>query len=88
MVDIKFSLFEPARMWIMKDGRPRGFLDRDALRHFLEDLTDYTMGHAPLDSQLDSSPKPSSPPLHPEATGTPTGAIMGQKNGMTTPLSR
>ena len=37
-MDIKYGLFERARMWITKDGRSRDFFDPQDLRLFLEGL--------------------------------------------------
>ncbi|KAJ1165164.1 hypothetical protein NDU88_005593 [Pleurodeles waltl] len=41
-LDVKFSLFEPARMWITKNGESRTFYDPKDLRTFLEGLHDQT----------------------------------------------
>ncbi|KAJ1092452.1 hypothetical protein NDU88_005562 [Pleurodeles waltl] len=37
-LDIKFGLFEPARMWITKDGKSKDILDPQALHQFLNSL--------------------------------------------------
>ncbi|KAJ1187683.1 hypothetical protein NDU88_004457 [Pleurodeles waltl] len=37
-LDVKFGLFEPARMWITKNGESRTFYDPEDLRLFLEGL--------------------------------------------------
>ena len=42
-LDIKYGLFEPARMWITKDGKSRDFYDPADLRSFLERLTSQNM---------------------------------------------
>ncbi|KAJ1149857.1 hypothetical protein NDU88_002656 [Pleurodeles waltl] len=39
-LDVKFGLFEPARMWITKNGESRTFNDPEDLRIFLEVLQD------------------------------------------------
>ncbi|KAJ1207300.1 hypothetical protein NDU88_002691 [Pleurodeles waltl] len=39
-LDVKFGLFEPARMWITKNGESRTFHDPEDLRIFLEGLQD------------------------------------------------
>ncbi|KAJ1210135.1 hypothetical protein NDU88_005503 [Pleurodeles waltl] len=39
-LDVKFSLFEPARMWITKIGESRNFYDPEDLRAFLDGLHD------------------------------------------------
>ncbi|KAJ1118836.1 hypothetical protein NDU88_007023 [Pleurodeles waltl] len=41
-LDVKFGLFEPARMWIAKNGESRTFYDPENLRTFLEGLYDQT----------------------------------------------
>ncbi|KAJ1109294.1 hypothetical protein NDU88_006656 [Pleurodeles waltl] len=38
-LDVKFGLFEPARMWITKDGKSRDFYYPTDLRIYLESLT-------------------------------------------------
>ncbi|KAJ1153351.1 hypothetical protein NDU88_006112 [Pleurodeles waltl] len=37
-LDVKFGLFEPARMWITKNGDSRTFFDPEDLRTFLDNL--------------------------------------------------
>ncbi|KAJ1215613.1 hypothetical protein NDU88_003221 [Pleurodeles waltl] len=39
-LDVKFGLFEPARMWITKNGESLNFYDPEDLRPFLEGLHD------------------------------------------------
>ncbi|KAJ1107456.1 hypothetical protein NDU88_004846 [Pleurodeles waltl] len=39
-LNVKFGLFEPARMWITKNGESRTFYDPEDLRMFLEGLHD------------------------------------------------
>ncbi|KAJ1165249.1 hypothetical protein NDU88_005677 [Pleurodeles waltl] len=39
-LDVKFGLFEPARMWITKNGESLNFYDLEDLRTFLERLHD------------------------------------------------
>ncbi|KAJ1192383.1 hypothetical protein NDU88_001690 [Pleurodeles waltl] len=41
-LEVKFGLFEPARMWITKNGESRNFYDPEDLRTFLEGLQDQT----------------------------------------------
>ncbi|KAJ1104919.1 hypothetical protein NDU88_002327 [Pleurodeles waltl] len=41
-LDVKVGLFEPARMWITKNGESRNFYDLEDLRTFLEGLQDQT----------------------------------------------
>ncbi|KAJ1210706.1 hypothetical protein NDU88_006068 [Pleurodeles waltl] len=41
-LDVKFCLFEPARMWITKNGESLTFYDPEDLRTFLEGLHDQT----------------------------------------------
>ncbi|KAJ1113538.1 hypothetical protein NDU88_001780 [Pleurodeles waltl] len=41
-LDVKFGLFEPARMWITKNGESRTFYDPEDLKSFLEGLHDPT----------------------------------------------
>ncbi|KAJ1105757.1 hypothetical protein NDU88_003162 [Pleurodeles waltl] len=42
LLDVKFALFEPARMWITKNGESRTFYDPEDLKTFLESLHDPT----------------------------------------------
>ncbi|KAJ1105130.1 hypothetical protein NDU88_002538 [Pleurodeles waltl] len=37
-LDVKFGLFEPARMWITKNGESQNFYNPEDLRAFLERL--------------------------------------------------
>ncbi|KAJ1127814.1 hypothetical protein NDU88_006207 [Pleurodeles waltl] len=39
-LDVKFGLFEPARMWIIKNGKSQKFCNPEDLRAFLESLQD------------------------------------------------
>ncbi|KAJ1130439.1 hypothetical protein NDU88_008792 [Pleurodeles waltl] len=41
-LEVKFGLFEPARMWITKNGESLNFYDPEELRTFLEGLQDQT----------------------------------------------
>ncbi|KAJ1170908.1 hypothetical protein NDU88_002779 [Pleurodeles waltl] len=41
-LDVKFGLFEPARMWITKNSESRTFYDPEDLKSFLEGLHDPT----------------------------------------------
>ncbi|KAJ1088520.1 hypothetical protein NDU88_001677 [Pleurodeles waltl] len=41
-LDMKFGIFEPARMWITKNRESRNFYDPEDLRKFLEGLQDQT----------------------------------------------
>ncbi|KAJ1177479.1 hypothetical protein NDU88_002734 [Pleurodeles waltl] len=52
--DVKFGLFEPARMWITKKGESRTFYDPEDLRIFLEGLqnTSQTMETTAQSSSL------------------------------------
>ncbi|KAJ1096057.1 hypothetical protein NDU88_001204 [Pleurodeles waltl] len=55
-LDVKFGLFEPARMWITKNGESRNFYDPEDLRVFLDGLHDQSQTmemtiQAPLDTQ-------------------------------------
>ncbi|KAJ1138727.1 hypothetical protein NDU88_005108 [Pleurodeles waltl] len=42
LLDVQFGLFEPARMWITKNGESRTFYDPEDLKSFLEGLHDPT----------------------------------------------
>ncbi|KAJ1119441.1 hypothetical protein NDU88_007627 [Pleurodeles waltl] len=53
-LDVKFGLFEPARMWITKNGESRTFYDPEDLKTFLEGLHDPTQ---PMESATQSPPK-------------------------------
>ncbi|KAJ1143766.1 hypothetical protein NDU88_010071 [Pleurodeles waltl] len=46
-MNIKFGLFEPARMWITKDGKYKDFYDLQALRQFLDNLLQQPMHFSP-----------------------------------------
>ncbi|KAJ1125508.1 hypothetical protein NDU88_003937 [Pleurodeles waltl] len=50
-LDVKFGLFEPARMWITKNGESRNFYDPEGLRTFLEGLQDQTQSMETTRSQ-------------------------------------
>ncbi|KAJ1139156.1 hypothetical protein NDU88_005533 [Pleurodeles waltl] len=55
-LDVKFGLFEPARMWITKNGESRTFYDPEDLKSFLEGLHDPTQSmelttQSPQDTQ-------------------------------------
>ncbi|KAJ1196927.1 hypothetical protein NDU88_000790 [Pleurodeles waltl] len=54
-LDVKFGLFEPARMWITKNGESRTFYDPEDLRMFLEGLHDTSQ-------TMETTAQPSAPP--------------------------
>ncbi|KAJ1181278.1 hypothetical protein NDU88_006486 [Pleurodeles waltl] len=70
-LDVKFGLFEPARMWITKNGKSQIFYNPEDLRAFLEGLQDQTQSmemtaQTPQDTQSIPSgtghPAPTSEP--------------------------
>ncbi|KAJ1089865.1 hypothetical protein NDU88_003009 [Pleurodeles waltl] len=66
-LDVKYGLFEPARMWIMKNGESRDFYELEELRIFLEGLPDQTQS-MDMTTQIhqDSRELPRGPPIrHP-----------------------
>ncbi|KAJ1207910.1 hypothetical protein NDU88_003300 [Pleurodeles waltl] len=55
-LDVKFGLFEPARMWLTKNGESQNFYDPEDLRAFLDGLHDHSQtmemtAQTPLDTQ-------------------------------------
>ncbi|KAJ1208646.1 hypothetical protein NDU88_004029 [Pleurodeles waltl] len=54
-LNVKFGLFEPARMWITKNGESRTFYDPEDLRIFLEGLHDTSQT---METMTQSSPPP------------------------------
>ncbi|KAJ1143406.1 hypothetical protein NDU88_009715 [Pleurodeles waltl] len=64
-LDVKFGLFEPARMWITKNGESRTFYDPEDMRMFLEGL------HDPSQT-METMPQPS--PSSQDAQGQALGA--------------
>ncbi|KAJ1182160.1 hypothetical protein NDU88_007354 [Pleurodeles waltl] len=55
-LDVKFGLFEPARMWITKNGESQNFYNPEDLRAFLDGLHDQSQSmettiQTPLDIQ-------------------------------------
>ncbi|KAJ1173004.1 hypothetical protein NDU88_004846 [Pleurodeles waltl] len=63
---MKFGLFEPARMWITKNGESRTFYDPEDLRMFLEGLHDTSQ-------TMETTAQPSPPPTQ-DAQGQALGA--------------
>ena len=61
-MDIKYGLFQSARMWITKDGVSRDFYDPEDLHNFLEDLTSQIMDASSLDPTSDVTTSMS--PIH------------------------
>ncbi|KAJ1190485.1 hypothetical protein NDU88_007223 [Pleurodeles waltl] len=57
-LDVKFALFEPARMWITKNGESRTFYDPEDLKSFLEGLHDPTQ---PMESITQPPPRHTEP---------------------------
>ncbi|KAJ1124320.1 hypothetical protein NDU88_002781 [Pleurodeles waltl] len=57
-LDVKFGLFEPARMWITKNGESRTFYYPEDLKSFLEGLHDPTQ---PMESTTQPPPRYTEP---------------------------
>ncbi|KAJ1169513.1 hypothetical protein NDU88_001406 [Pleurodeles waltl] len=62
-LDVKFGLFEPARMWITKNGESRTFYDPEDLKSFLEGLHDPTQ---PMESATQDTQNQTRGMGHPE----------------------
>ncbi|KAJ1174806.1 hypothetical protein NDU88_000097 [Pleurodeles waltl] len=72
-LEVKFGLFEPARMWITKNGESQNFYDPEDLRTFLERLQDQTqsMEMAAYPLQPSRSPHQSTSHLAPAPAPAP-----------------
>ncbi|KAJ1200477.1 hypothetical protein NDU88_004301 [Pleurodeles waltl] len=57
-LDVKFGLFEPARMWITNNGESQTFYDPEDLKSFLEGLHDPTQ---PMESATQPPPRHTEP---------------------------
>ncbi|KAJ1141529.1 hypothetical protein NDU88_007859 [Pleurodeles waltl] len=83
-LDVKYSLLEPARMWITKNGESRDFYDPDDLRVFLEGLQNQTQSMV------------TATPIHPDMLGplssvallTPAPEVVGQTTADSHPRGR
>ncbi|KAJ1100983.1 hypothetical protein NDU88_006058 [Pleurodeles waltl] len=69
-LDVKFGLFEPARMWLTKNGESRTFYDPEDLKTFLEGLHDQTQ---PMESATQPPPKNTEPNQGNGPTGNRSG---------------
>ncbi|KAJ1172768.1 hypothetical protein NDU88_004610 [Pleurodeles waltl] len=64
-LDVKFGLFDPAQMWITKNGVSRDFYDPEDLRHYLDTLSPPGMDMSTMTGPLtqivgaQSTPSPS-----------------------------
>ncbi|KAJ1126570.1 hypothetical protein NDU88_004977 [Pleurodeles waltl] len=80
-LDVKFGLFEPARMWIAKNGESRTSYNPEDLRIFLERLQEQTQ---PMETTAQTPQDTQGLSLgvgHPETTFNPEGgAIMDTQN--------
>ncbi|KAJ1148472.1 hypothetical protein NDU88_001307 [Pleurodeles waltl] len=65
-LDVKFGLFEPARMWITKNGESQNFYNPEDLRAFLESLQDQMQGQT---QSMETTAQTAQP-----AQGPPSGA--------------
>ncbi|KAJ1186956.1 hypothetical protein NDU88_003735 [Pleurodeles waltl] len=65
-LDVKFGLFEPARMWITKNGESQKFYNPEDLRAFLENLQDQMQGQT---QSMETTAQTTQP-----AWGPPSGA--------------
>ncbi|KAJ1134786.1 hypothetical protein NDU88_001233 [Pleurodeles waltl] len=54
---VKFGLFEPARMWITKNGESLNFYNPEDLRPFLERLQDQTQSKE-MTCRTETNPSP------------------------------
>ncbi|KAJ1200003.1 hypothetical protein NDU88_003833 [Pleurodeles waltl] len=67
-LDVKFGLFDSARMWITKNGESRNFYNPEDLRAFLERLQDQTQS---METTVQTHQPTRGPPL---GTGHPAPA--------------
>ncbi|KAJ1216181.1 hypothetical protein NDU88_003787 [Pleurodeles waltl] len=72
-LDVKYVLFEPARMWITKNGESRDFYDQEDLQVFLEGLQNQTQS---MDTVTPIHPYMLGP-LSSVALSTPAPEIVG-----------
>ncbi|KAJ1083814.1 hypothetical protein NDU88_003969 [Pleurodeles waltl] len=64
-MEVKYGMFEPARMWVMKNGVSQDFYDQEDLRSFLDSLipVDTSAPIPPGDSSVtDQTTLPWGPP--------------------------
>ncbi|KAJ1149048.1 hypothetical protein NDU88_001868 [Pleurodeles waltl] len=72
-LDVKFGLFEPARMWITKNGESLTFFDPEDLRIFLDRLQEQEQPMETTTLTLQDIRGLSSGASHPETTSNPEG---------------
>ncbi|KAJ1198238.1 hypothetical protein NDU88_002081 [Pleurodeles waltl] len=65
-LDVKFGLFEPARMWITKNGETQNFYNPEDLRAFPENMQDQMQGQT---QSMETTAQTTQP-----AWGPPSGA--------------
>ncbi|KAJ1115322.1 hypothetical protein NDU88_003547 [Pleurodeles waltl] len=65
-LDVKFGVFEPARMWITKNGKSQNFYNPEDLQAFLESLQDQMQGQT---QSMETTSQTTQP-----ARGPPSGA--------------
>ncbi|KAJ1199950.1 hypothetical protein NDU88_003781 [Pleurodeles waltl] len=81
-LEVKFGLFEPARMWIIKNGESLNFYDPEDLRTFLEGLQDQTQS-------LEMTAQPLQPTRSPlQSTSYPVPAPEPEMRSTRDPQSR
>ncbi|KAJ1206815.1 hypothetical protein NDU88_002212 [Pleurodeles waltl] len=72
-LDVKFGLFEPARMWITKNGESRTFFDLEDLRIFLDRLQEQAQPMETTTLTLQDIRGLSLGASHPETASNPEG---------------
>ncbi|KAJ1131378.1 hypothetical protein NDU88_009715 [Pleurodeles waltl] len=70
-LDVKFGLFEPARMWITKNGESQNFYNPEDLRAFIESLQDQTQSMETTVHTTQSTRGPPSGTSHPAPASEP-----------------
>ncbi|KAJ1121982.1 hypothetical protein NDU88_000490 [Pleurodeles waltl] len=84
-LDVKYGFFEPARMWITKNGVSRDFYDPEDLQVFLEGLQNQTQSMDTASSIWTQDPLG---PLQSVALSAPTPEDMGQTTAGSHPRGR
>ncbi|KAJ1140640.1 hypothetical protein NDU88_006989 [Pleurodeles waltl] len=62
-LEVKYGLFEPARMWVTKNGQSQDFHDPEDLRLYINDLRPTSMDMTPQTFPTDMTQNPSDPML-------------------------
>ncbi|KAJ1106177.1 hypothetical protein NDU88_003580 [Pleurodeles waltl] len=57
-LEVRYNLFELARMWVTKNGQSKDFYDTEDLRLYLDDLSTTSMDLSPLNLPADTTKDP------------------------------